>query len=198
MPDSPEEKKAEYHARKNKGLCIQCGIEKATDGVLCEKHGKERTVTNRTRRANFIKYRDCIDCGHKLDDNRLTRCSECLLVNSISVLRFREKMKPELLEKARGFRKKIKDEVFNAYGGWVCACCNESIKEFLSLDHINGGGNQQRKILKLDNGHRFYLWLKANNFPPGFQVLCMNCNFGKRYSMVCPHKLQEKTNVAAA
>jgi hypothetical protein len=198
MPDSPEEKKAEYHARKNNGLCIQCGVEKATNGVLCEKHGQERTLTNRARRANFIKYRDCIDCGYKLDDNRLTRCSECLLVNSVSAFRSRNKMKPELLERARDFRKKVKDEVFNAYGGWVCACCGETIRDFLSLDHINGGGNNDRKVNRLGHGHTFYALLRKNNFPPGYQVLCMNCNFGKRYSMVCPHKAQEKTNVAAA
>jgi hypothetical protein len=40
--------------------------------------------------------------------------------------------------------------------------------------------------------------LRKNNFPPGYQVLCMNCNFGKRYSMICPHQTQEKTNALAA
>jgi hypothetical protein len=28
-----------------------------------------------------------------------------------------------------------------------------------------------------------------NGFPPGYQVLCMNCNHGKRMNNgVCPHK----------
>src|SRR5438094_2571359 len=29
--------------------------------------------------------------------------------------------------------------------GKVCACCGESTYEFLCIDHINGGGNRQRK-----------------------------------------------------
>ena len=33
-----------------------------------------------------------------------------------------------------------------------------------------------------------YIWLKNNNFPEGFQVLCFNCNCGKaRNKGICPH-----------
>lgn len=49
----------------------------------------------------------------------------------------------------------------------------------LSIDHIDGNGNKMRKAIK---GHqRIYYWLKNNGFPKGFQVLCMNCQFIKRY-----------------
>ena len=38
-------------------------------------------------------------------------------------------------------------------------------------------------------GTKFYRWLKRNNFPEGFQVLCFNCNCGKEINKgVCPHK----------
>jgi len=33
-----------------------------------------------------------------------------------------------------------------------------------------------------------YSWLKKNNFPKGFQVLCMNCNFAKGKLGKCPHQ----------
>jgi hypothetical protein len=29
-------------------------------------------------------------------------------------------------------------------------------------------------------GCRFYLWLKTNKYPSGYQVLCMNCQFVKK------------------
>jgi hypothetical protein len=30
--------------------------------------------------------------------------------------------------------------------------------------------------------------LRRNNYPEGFQILCMNCQFGKRMNNgVCPH-----------
>src|SRR5579863_513503 len=54
-----------------------------------------------------------------------------------------------------------------------CSCCGEPYFEFLTIDHINGGGRQHRMLLgyvKLD------VWLRANNYPPGYRVLCMNCN----------------------
>jgi hypothetical protein len=60
-----------------------------------------------------------------------------------------------------------------------CACCEEQHIEFLTIDHIHGGGNIHRlKILggKSHAGIPFYLWLIRNNFPEGFQVLCFNCN----------------------
>lgn len=67
-----------------------------------------------------------------------------------------------------------------------CACCGELEIKFLSIDHINGGGNKHRK--KIGGGSGFYLWLKNHKFPKGYQVLCLNCNFAKGLYGVCPHK----------
>jgi hypothetical protein len=80
------------------------------------------------------------------------------------------------------------------YGGanYKCACCPESEFSFLTIDHIDGEGNEDRKRLvgdKLAAGHHFYRKLKELNFPDGYQVLCMNCQVGRRdNSGVCPHK----------
>lgn len=91
---------------------------------------------------------------------------------------------------------KLKNEVFNAYGGFMCNCCDETIKEFLSLDHINNNGAEERKKNlggQNQSGTKFYRWLKQNKFPrkEDYQILCMNCNTGKRLnSGVCPHITQ--------
>lgn len=69
------------------------------------------------------------------------------------------------------------------YGG-ICACCGEGKYEFLAIDHINGGGNKHRKII----GHNFVRWLKKNNYPEGFRVLCHNCNNSLGHYGYCPHK----------
>lgn len=87
--------------------------------------------------------------------------------------------------------RKFKDVVFQAYGGWVCKCCGETERAFLSIDHVSNDGYKMRAV----HGHSstLYRWLRKNNFPSGFQVLCMNCNFGKRMNNgVCPH--QERCN----
>jgi hypothetical protein len=85
---------------------------------------------------------------------------------------------------------KLKNEIFKAYGGWVCACCGETERAFLTIDHIHNNGNQMKKAGVHDRRPQpFYRWLKKNNYPEGFQILCMNCNFGKMMNNgTCPHK----------
>jgi len=83
-----------------------------------------------------------------------------------------------------------RNAVFAAYGGYTCACCGETEPKFLSIDHINNdGGEERRSGLYSSSGTAFYLWLRKNAFPPGYQVLCMNCQVGKhRNGGVCPHQ----------
>lgn len=87
---------------------------------------------------------------------------------------------------SKSHRLKVKLECIGHYGG-CCGCCGESILAFLAIDHMNGGGTQHRKSEKI-SGSRFYSWLKKNNFPDGFQVLCHNCNWAKYVLGECPHK----------
>lgn len=87
------------------------------------------------------------------------------------------------------YRQRLKDEAFAAYGGYKCYCCGETERKFLTLDHVNGGGTQQRKAGMLSP----YNWLRKHNFPPGFaRVACYNCNCaaGRRdnYDGICPHQ----------
>lgn len=90
---------------------------------------------------------------------------------------------------------KIRRECFEAYGGLRCKCCGESEILFLHLDHINGDGSKQRKLWESKSGQTFggtafYYYLKKNNFPDlKLQVLCANCNLGKRTKKYCPHEL---------
>jgi hypothetical protein len=83
----------------------------------------------------------------------------------------------------------LKDEVFTAYGGWRCACCGETERSFLSIDHMQNNGSKMRKLGIHGHSTQFYRWLKKGGFPADFQVLCMNCQFGKRMNHgVCPHQ----------
>lgn len=91
--------------------------------------------------------------------------------------------------------KRLKDQCYEAYGGYVCACCGETEPAFLTIDHMNNDGAKHRREIAGVNrggGKKVYSWLIANNFPPGFQILCMNCNWGKaRNNGICPHKAFE-------
>lgn len=92
----------------------------------------------------------------------------------------------ERLMRDKENRQKLRDNVFAHYGGYCCACCGETTPEFLSIDHVNGRGNQHRR--QVGSGGTFYNWLRRNNFPPGFRVLCFNCNCAMGFFGQCPHQ----------
>ena len=93
-------------------------------------------------------------------------------------------------DKTRRVQAACKDQVFGAYGGYICKCCGEDEPMFLSIDHIDNNGAQERKAgLYSGSGYSFYRWLRKTGFPPGYQVLCMNCQVGKhKNGGVCPHQ----------
>ena len=85
-------------------------------------------------------------------------------------------------------RQRLKSEVFSYYGkGQIkCNCCEEKELHLLTIDHINGGGNKHREQEGIKTGYSTYSWLKKNNFPEEFQVLCWNCQYIKRQEEVSP------------
>jgi len=98
-------------------------------------------------------------------------------------------------------RMQLKLEIMNAYGGPICKCCDETMVEFLSMDHIDGNGSQHRREIKVSSGDGLYKWLKKNNFPSGFQVLCYNCNLAKAHNNnICPHQtiVEDQSNILKA
>lgn len=93
-------------------------------------------------------------------------------------------------EKTKRAQTVCRDQVFAAYGGYICTCCGEDEPMFLSIDHIdNNGAEERRSGLYSGSGYGFYRWLRKSGFPPGYQVLCMNCQVGKhKNGGVCPHQ----------
>jgi hypothetical protein len=95
----------------------------------------------------------------------------------------------------------IKHRVLSHYskGEPICECCGEKDLVALSIDHINGGGNAHRRSLKSSerSGIAFYLWLQRNNFPSGFRVLCLSCNFSRGRFGYCPHEKERQAQALA-
>jgi len=81
----------------------------------------------------------------------------------------------------------LKDGVIAAYGG-KCVCCGETIRQFLTIDHKNGGGTKHREEMFGGATTGLYRWLKKHNYPPEYQVLCFNCNCAKGFHGECPHE----------
>jgi len=95
-------------------------------------------------------------------------------------------------KKAADARKALKQEMVAAYGG-KCVCCGLDDWRFLSIDHINNNGAEERRILNesgnVGGGHGFYVKLRQRGFPKEeYQLLCYNCNMAKYVFGQCPHK----------
>ena len=95
----------------------------------------------------------------------------------------------KMLAKSKGryaqASKALYDQFFQIYGD-KCACCGESNRQFLTLDHINNNGVAERKAINW-----FGCMRKAirESDKTQYQVLCYNCNYGKRRNKgICPHK----------
>lgn len=124
-----------------------------------------------------MKHKVCIKCGeNKYPHNAKGLCKRCYYQTD-------DQHKTQKI-----YREKSKHMAFVAYSGEhpCCVCCGLDDERFLSIDHINGCGTERRK--KEPSGSPMYIFLKANKYPKGYQVLCHNCNMAKQHYGKCPHQ----------
>lgn len=162
-----------------KRKCKKC--KKLKDVSLFIKSSKEGWIRYTCKRC----YADiCKEKNRKIKENNPIKYQEILKKGRD----YHYKNREEKLKYFIKWRNKIRAEVISYYsnGKMKCACCGEKEITFLCIDHINGGGHQH--ILKLNRrGVGFYTWLRKENYPKGYQVLCFNCNMGKSFLGKCPH-----------
>lgn len=103
------------------------------------------------------------------------------------------KNKEKHLSQMRKVNQRLKAETIAAYGG-VCVCCGEYRQEFLTIDHVGGGGRKHKsKSGHQMNGSSLYRWLRDNGYPKtGFRLLCVNCNFAFGMFGYCPHEKERE------
>ena len=94
--------------------------------------------------------------------------------------KYREDNQDKVAEAKRRKWAELRYRVLDYYssGKICCAICSEDRLPCLSVDHLNGGGNKHRR--EVGFGYAFYLWIERSNYPEGFRVLCMNCQFVTR------------------
>lgn len=153
--------------RREKGLC-DCGRKPKFGRKTCRVC---RAQSNKQRRR-YRREGRCI-CSREIDVGGFKKCSICR-------------------SQTNKRNRKIKLEVIKEYGG-RCQCpggCDVTEPDWLSMDHIKGGGVAHRKQLKVI-GLDFYRWLKKKRFPKrNFRLLCYNCNLSRGHKGRCPHEVK--------
>lgn len=79
---------------------------------------------------------------------------------------------------------RLRAEVVAGYGS-ACKCCLETEPRFLAIDHVEGGGRQERKKL---GGSAFFGAIIRASFPAEYRLLCHNCNMAMGLYGFCPHR----------
>jgi hypothetical protein len=110
-----------------------------------------------------------------------------LLTNKRSAIQ-RERFPDRFKRQWKKYHAKLRLEVLTHYSGGKpkCACCGEEEIKFLTIDHINGDGKEDRA--ENGRGTAIYRRLRKLGYPKGYQVLCYNCNCAKGAYGKCPHK----------
>lgn len=128
------------------------------------------------------------------------QCPRCTKPAAPGLITCRPCREKERVRANRG-NQRAREKVFHHYGT-VCACpgCGASEWQFLTIDHIAGGGNRHRRELaknrliggskdyKVRGGVNFYKWLIRAGFPEGYRTLCHNCNCSRGFFGYCPHE----------
>lgn len=163
--------------------------------VVSRKRGKPSVATHarkiasrKASRALARKNGICNSCPRKARPNKRT-CKHCGEQQRLKIAKARKDPACAELTRQGNHRSKLKlrKEVLDAYGGPVCKCCGEAHLEFLTIDHIEKPP-VEAKQLGYRSGYGFYQWLRKNKYPPGFRVLCINCNFAHGHYGYCPHE----------
>ncbi len=161
--------------RRASGICYDCSNKSLPNKRLCQICADKHLATVTERKQKLLAAGLCILCGKLPHSPNIKRCPKC---------------SKHVLKRQRIRLNKLKKAAFEHYGGPICACCGEDIEILLTIDHINNDGNLHRLLSK--KACKIYSWLKLNNYPSGFQVLCFSCNIGKHLNGgVCPHKQNE-------
>ena len=162
-------------ARKS-GNCVSCLVRKARVGLKTCQDCAEKRESNRQRR---IATGICFVCGKRPRQKTRKTCTICSKLDS---------------QRHSGWRRRLKLETLNAYGGPICSCVNcpeksNGVLEFLTIDHIDNNGAVHREKHSITASTGLYLWLRNQNYPDGFRVLCFNCNTGRHINGgACPHE----------
>lgn len=179
--------------KRARGICISCGKRAAKiDSPRCKACLESRRLRYTEQKGERVRFRRdhgiCESCGVELEEDRVGhswRCEPCAKKKAKrqAVKSKRHRPRRRMAEIRKGGDKA---KILAMYGK-VCACCGEANSRFLTVDHVNNDGKQDRATGGgWGKSTKRLLKFKRDDI----QILCYNCNMGKeKFSGTCPHKI---------
>ena len=134
---------------------------------------KEQLKRQKMRRDHNIKNNLCVDCSSPDLFSGTLKCKKHILIAR---------------EASRRKWTNQRNKVLDAYGN-RCACCGETKREFLAIDHVNNDGSGERKKVK----NKMVQYIIQQGYPKDkYRVLCHNCNSSIGFYGYCPHKVPQE------
>lgn len=156
------------------GLCKDCKSPHSSGKQRCDPCRAAQMEKHRRKQEDRSRLGLCVNCKAEATPG-LKKCQKCTIIASVH---------------SKKITQRAKIHAMNAYGGCQCACCGETNLPMLSLDHINqDGAEDRRRNASLGNRCQYKI-LKSLGYPPGFRVLCYNCNVAvfRDPNHICPHR----------
>ena len=178
-------------SKSNIPICGNCGLTKIEFLHIDHIIGRKNTDEPKHLRggSNLINY--LIRENFPKDYQIL--CGNCNWLKHFELKQKILSTKKENVQR-RKILNNIKKEVLAHYskGKTKCNCCGFDNLIALTMDHIKGRKDVKHRIDY--QGKLLYYWLRRNDYPKDFQVLCIMCNLAKHDNDVCPHQLDRIEN----
>lgn len=171
--------------------CKTCGKTKAIE-KFAKMYKKDR--------GGDLRRRSCTACAQRTKANNRRKRGQCIDCTEPAVKGGRcDGHHEKERQRVNVSRRAARLQVLIHYGGTPpsCKCCGEHRYEFLAIDHIEGGGRQERLAAK-ENGNSLHARLRKAGFPPGYRVLCHNCNASHGAFGYCPHERERESPLSPA
>ena len=144
---------------RQSGLCVSCKAPTEANKTYCADCGSMMSTRHKERNAARKTEGLCVECGAPARPNK-TCCIECSEKQNSRAHQEREQLRLQAM-------------THYSEGKPICAWvqCTIDDLDLLTIDHMNNDGAKHRRMIGHGNICR---WLRQNNYPPGFQVLCYN------------------------
>lgn len=168
--------------RKNKNNIIKQHKEyRKSHRFIYSKYVKKWAIKNKNRLKKYHQKYYQKNKENIKRKRKLYTSTEKFKIHNLNYHRkYRTLKKYKLMVRKRlDNQKRLVYEHYSKSKNPVCKKCGFKDIRALSIDHINGKGAEHRR--QVGKGNNMHRWLIKNNFPKGYQILCMNCQFIKSY-----------------